>query len=326
MKRIKMLTTGGTIAMQSNPETGVVEPIEGHHMTSWLDHSSSIDMEDVFNKPSPHLTFADLHLLLAKVKANLDDPLIDGIVITHGTDTLEETAYYLDLHLPVGKPVVLTGAMRSSNEIGSDGPTNLVNAIRTAASPGAAGKGVLVVFQDEVHAARYVTKTHTSSLSSFKSPDFGPIGYVEKQQAVFHYKPRPQENYPAPAEMKSVYIVKTAIDMDSAMIDFLITRGICGLVIEAFGQGNVPPTLMPGIKRAIGANIPVVLVSRCGSGRVQDTYGYEGGGHSLKELGVIFCYHLNGPKARIKLASLLAVTTDRAVILHAFEAEASMHE
>ncbi|MBB3113872.1 L-asparaginase [Paenibacillus phyllosphaerae] len=319
MKRIHIFTTGGTIAMQSNPETGVVEPIEGHYMTSWLDHSSHIVMEDVFNKPSPHLTFEDLHVLYHKVKAAIDSPDIDGIVITHGTDTLEETAYYLDLHLPAGKPVVVTGAMRSSNEIGSDGPTNLVNAIRTAASDEASDKGVLVVFQDQVHAARYVTKTHTSSLSSFKSTEFGPIGFVEKAKAVFHYSPRNQECYPVPSRMSTVHLLKTALDMNSDMIEYFIDRGAAGLVIEAFGLGNVPPAMMDGIKLAIAKQIPVVLVSRCGSGSVQDTYGYAGGGHTLKEAGVIFSNHLNGPKARIKLASLLAGSLDVEAIRQAFE-------
>ncbi|WP_018130755.1 asparaginase [Effusibacillus pohliae] len=322
MKKVYVLTTGGTIAMSEDEATGTVRPVDGQALARFLPgvaKYADVVMEEVFNLPSPHLTFFHLQQLLNRVQERLAEPEVAGVVVTHGTDTLEETAFYLDLQLPPGKPVVVTGAMRSSNEIGADGPLNLLNSVRTAASEVAVGKGVLVVLNDEIHGARFVTKTHTSNVATFQSPEVGPIGSLDKRSIHFRQMPLQHESYPAKPLQRSVGLLKMALAIDSRLIDHMLADGIDGLVIEALGQGNVPPAVVPGIRRAIEKGVPVVLVSRCFNGRVQDVYGYEGGGKHLRELGAIFSNGLNGQKARIKLMVLLANDLDMESIRSAFE-------
>jgi L-asparaginase len=322
MKKVVILTTGGTIAMHEDFETGAVLPVTDKTLKSFLPavrQFADVTMEEVFNIPSPHMTFAHLLQLLSKVQTHLADPQTDGIVITHGTDTLEETAFFLDLQLPPGKPVIVTGAMRSSNEIGADGPLNLLNSVRAAASEKAFGKGVLVVFNEEIHGARFVTKTHTSNVATFQSPQVGPIGTLDKRSIQFRHMPMNHEYFPVNRLDHSVGLLKMAMDMDSRLIEHLLDDGVSGLVIEALGQGNVPPQAVPGIRQAIRNGVQVVLVSRCFNGIVQDVYGYEGGGRHLRELGVVFSNGLNGQKARIKLMVLLSSGLNREEIRQSFE-------
>ncbi|THF74851.1 asparaginase [Cohnella fermenti] len=321
MSTIKLLTTGGTIAMSHDANTGKVDRPTNEVLTGWLKGTIEVVSEDVCNKSSPQMTLVELGALLRAVKSSLADPKIDGVVVTHGTDTLEETAYFLDLQLPPGKPVVVTGAMKASNEAGTDGPANLMNAVRAAACADSRSRGVLVVMQDEIHAARYVTKMHTSSLHAFRSPESGPLGWVRGEKAEYRFSLEPAACYPDAdvSSLSSVFLIKAVLDMGAEWLDFALERGARGIVLEAFGQGNVPPALLPGIRRAIAAGVPVVLVSRCAGGEPQGTYGYEGGGAMLRELGVVFARELSGPKARLKLAALLSLHADAAKVRAAFE-------
>ncbi len=314
MKTILIMMTGGTIAMFEDPLTQSVRPAESAtDLTKAipnLNAQANVLVESFSNLPSPHLTLDHLVELGRQVKQKLQDENIDGIVLTHGTDTLEETAYYLDLILPPGKPVIVTGAMRSSNELGADGPLNLLNAVRTAASADAVGQGVLVVFNDEIHAARFVTKTHTSNVATFQSPAVGPIGFLDKRSVQIRHVPKPHAHIPVDRLVTEVGLLKMAVGMDDSLLKYLLDGGIRGVVIEALGLGNVPPTVVPGIRMAIEQGVPIVLVSRCYNGIVQDVYGYEGGGKQLRDLGVLFSNGLNGQKARIKLMTALAETGD----------------
>ncbi|MBB6633531.1 asparaginase [Cohnella thailandensis] len=321
MSKIKLLTTGGTIAMSHDASTGKVDRPTNDVLSGWLNGEIEVVSEDVCNKSSPQMTLTELNALLRAVRDSLANPEIDGVVVTHGTDTLEETAYFLDLQLPWGKPVIVTGAMKASNDAGTDGPVNLMSAVYAAASGNARSRGVLVVMQDQIHAARYVTKTHTSSLLAFQSPESGPIGWVRNGKAEFRYSMEPAASYEDAAVLSlgSVFLVKAVLDMGADWLEFALSKGAEGIVLEAFGQGNVPPSLLPGIERAIAAGIPVVLVSRCIGGEPQGTYAYEGGGAMLTELGVVFARGLNGPKARLKLAVLLASKKNAAEIKAAFE-------
>ena len=325
MKHILVMTTGGTIAMIEDPTTLAVRPVENAadltQAIPKLADYAKVTVEPFLNIPSPHITIQTLATIGQAVQERLSRDDIDGVVITHGTDTLEETAYYLDLILPPGKPVIVTGAMRSSNELGADGPLNLLNSVRTAASQDAVGQGALVVFNDEIHAARFVTKTHTSNVATFQSPAVGPIGFLDKRSVQIRHVPKPHAHIPVDGLVPEVGLLKMAVGMDDALIRFLLDQGVRGLVIEAFGQGNVPPAVVPGIKAAIDRHVPVVLVSRCYNGIVQDVYGYEGGGKHLKDLGVLFSNGLNGQKARIKLMVALQETTDPAQINKYFDQE-----
>jgi L-asparaginase len=229
-------------------------------------------------------------------------------VITHGTDTLEETAYFLDLYLSSSKPVVFTGSMRSYSELGFDGLSNLVSSILVAAHNDSRDKGVLVCLNDEINTASEVTKSHTLSLDTFKSLEFGPIGIVEQENVIYTRKAPDFRKIINPnSVVQDVEIVKASAGTSSQILNFLIDSGSKGIVLEALGRGNVPPMMVPGIKRAIENNIPVVLTSRCPKGRVLDNYGYEGGGHHLRQLGVIFTSNLNAQKARIRLMLTLGI-------------------
>ncbi|KRN27426.1 L-asparaginase [Lactobacillus selangorensis] len=302
MKHILALHTGGTISMTQN-EAGNIEP-SAHNPLLQTDQpfndEISVTAEDFSNLPSPHMTpkvMLKLHDRILKAEAEG----IDGVVVTHGTDTLEETAYFLDLTLPNTIPVVLTGAMRSANEIGSDGLYNFQSAIRAAASDEAYGMGVLVVMNDEVHTARYVTKTQTTNVATFRTPTFGPIGLISKGKVRFFQKLLHQEVCPIDHVVDHVFLLKAYAGMDGEQFELLDRPDTNGLVIEALGAGNLPPATLPAIQKMLDRHIPIVLVSRCPNGIAQDIYDYEGGGVELKKMGITFCQGLNGQKARIKL-------------------------
>ena len=232
----------------------------------------------------------------------------DGVVITHGTDTLEETAYFLELSTNFTIPIVFTGAMRSSNEIGSDGVYNLMAAVRVAAADDANGKGVLVVLNDEIHTATNVTKTHSSSVSTFQSPQYGPIGIVTKSDIHFHHAPLSRTYLPVESINKKVAMFKIYAGMESDLLVSISSLGYDGVVLEGLGQGNVPPDLSLESDSLLSEGLPVILVSRCFNGIAQDIYAYEGGGKMLKDMGVRFEHGLSGQKARLKL--LLELCTE----------------
>ncbi|WP_246942247.1 asparaginase [Bacillus pinisoli] len=321
MKNILLLHTGGTIAMKEDKESGAVGQVGNHPLNealSSLSEYGNIMTEDVFNLPSPHITSKEMLILKNRIEKAANNDNIEGVVITHGTDTLEETAYFLDLTIQSTIPVVLTGAMRSSNEVGSDGPYNLLSSIKVAASDDAVGKGVLVVLNDEIHTAKNVTKTHTSNVATFQSPQYGPVGIVTKRGVSFHHAPIHRENFVITNVSKKVMLLKAYAGMDSTLLTTLLDMDIDGVVIEALGQGNLPPAMINGITALLKQNIPVVLVSRCFNGIVQDIYGYEGGGRQLKDLGCIFSNGLSGQKARIKLMIALEQTVDFKELQEAF--------
>ncbi|WP_225048138.1 asparaginase [Lacticaseibacillus kribbianus] len=300
MKHILALHTGGTIAMTAD-SAGNVAP--GAH-NALLAQDAVLDgievtSEEIFNLPSPHVT-PERMLELSRRIRTAEAAGIDGVVVTHGTDTLEETAYFLDLTLDATVPVVVTGAMRSANEVGSDGRYNYLSAIRTAASAGARHKGCLVVMNDEIHTARFVTKTHTTNVATFRTPTFGPIGLVTKTGAVFFQELINQAACPIDHVVDRVFLLKAYAGMDATLLDAL-PQDTAGLVIEALGAGNLPPATLPGLARLLDRGVPVVLVSRCFNGVAEAVYDYEGGGVNLAKAGVIFCQGLNGQKARIKL-------------------------
>ncbi|UCZ54747.1 asparaginase [Bacillus shivajii] len=312
MKNILVIHTGGTIAMSEDRNTGAVKPnLENPlHETIMNIEGVQVDVEDFLNVPSPHITPSHMITLSKRINYCLNDEDYDGVVVTHGTDTLEETAYFLDLTVRSNKPIVVTGAMRSSNELGSDGPHNLISSIHTAMSDSALDKGVLVVLNDEIHTAKNVTKTHTSNIATFQSPQYGPIGIVTKRGVLFHHSPSHRDQYNIEEVDHQVLLIKVVAGMENSIFEALCSIKVDGIVIEALGQGNLPPETIEPLVKLIDKGIPVVLVSRCFNGIVQDIYGYDGGGKQLKDLGVIFTNGLNGQKARIKLMVALEQTHD----------------
>lgn len=301
MKKILALHTGGTISMSANDLGEVSTNKENPLLDSrFIDDNIELTNESVLNKPSEHITPADM-LKIQKRVQKAESEGYDGIVITHGTDTLEETAYFLDLTLPNHLPIVLTGAMRSSNEIGSDGVYNFQSAILTAAADESTDKGVLVVMNDEIHTARYVTKTHTTNVDTFRTPTFGPIGLVGKCGIHYFQELIQQTVVPIDHLVSNVYLLKAYAGMPASLIECLDQESTKGLVIEGLGAGNMPLETVAAIKKLLDDQIPVVMVSRCYNGVAEPIYDYPGGGIDLERMGVTFCQGLNGPKARIKL-------------------------
>ncbi|AST92275.1 L-asparaginase [Sutcliffiella cohnii] len=318
-KKILLIHTGGTISMQEDEITGTVTPTSTKPLLAFpviQDENITIKESELFHLPSPHITPSHMLQLSKYIDEQVQEEQIDGVVITHGTDTLEETAFFLDLTVKSDIPIVLTGAMRSSNEIGSDGPYNLLSSIRVASSAEAKGMGVLVVLNDEIHTAKNATKTHTSNIATFQSPQYGPVGIVTKRGIAFHHRPIRSDKYEIDSVNKNVTLLKAYSGMDSSV--FNAFKNVDGLVIEALGQGNMPPATLEGIKELLKEKIPIVLVSRCFNGIVQDTYGYDGGGKQLKELGVIFSNGLNGQKARLKLLVALQTTNEPVYLQESF--------
>ncbi|MCI7031643.1 asparaginase [Clostridium sp.] len=311
MKKIAIIFNGGTISMKIDEKIKAAVPSlsaeEIMSMIPGVEEYAEIEAYTFSSMPSPHMTLETM-LKLSKFTTELvEREDIDGVVITHGTDTLEETAYLLDLTVKTKKPVVVTGAMRSGSELGYDGPFNLATSICTAISDEAVGRGVLVCFNGELNSASEVTKANSMALNAFRTPNFGPIGIVDNDNVIFYRDANHLEKYDVSEIKKQVALIKCVVDMDSSYIDYLIEKGCGGIVIEALGRGNVPPKMVDGIKKATELNIPVVVVSRCFEGRVFESYGYEGGGKQLKDLGVIFGDTLPGQKARIKL--ILAINS-----------------
>jgi L-asparaginase len=265
-----------------------------------------INAEEIYpiKKPSPHITVEDMNELRKIILDKEKD--YDGFVITHGTDTLEETAYFLDITLHVRPPVVITGAMRSSNEIGSDGMYNYLSSMRVAADTESENRGVLVVFNDEIHTSHSVTKTHTSNIATFQSPNHGPVGFLTKERVYYHHPVNPQLKFDEVDTDMKVGLIKSHVGLDETFFNALVKADYDGLIIEAMGQGNMPPSAVPALERLLEAGIVTVIVSRSFNGIVGGYYDYRGGGYELKSKGIIFSNGLNGQKARLKL--LLALS------------------
>lgn len=299
-KKILVLHTGGTISMQADA-TGAVVTSQDNPMNHVSNPLEGIEVHtlDFFNLPSPHIKPNHMLALYHKIKEEADN--YDGVVITHGTDTLEETAYFLDTMKIPPIPIVLTGAMRSSNELGSDGVYNYLSALRVASDDKAADKGVLVVMNDEIHAAKYVTKTHTTNVSTFQTPTHGPLGLIMKQEILYFKTAEPRVRFNLEHIQGLVPIISAYAGMTDELIDMLDLEQLDGLVIQAFGAGNVPKETAQKLENLLQKGIPVALVSRCFNGIAEPVYAYQGGGVQLQNSGVLFVKELNAQKARLKL-------------------------
>lgn len=294
----------------------------GDELIKMIPQSEELAKISVFefgNYPGPHMT-PELMLKLSKnVKELIKKPEVDGIIVTHGTDTLEETAYFLDLTVKTNKPIVVIGAMKTSSEPDWDGPRNLLDAIHIINNPNSENIGVLVCLNGEINAASEVTKTHTEDIETFHSLDFGALGFVERGTVIFNRLPRKLETFETDTINSNVDLIKVYAGMNDKFFKYSAESGVDGVVVEAMGVGNVPPTTFSGIKYIVEKGIPVVLVSRCPAGETLDIYGYPGAGKWLKELGVIFSDYLNGQKARVKMMICLGLTKEISNLRKMFE-------
>jgi L-asparaginase len=229
-------------------------------------------------------------------------------VVTHGTDTMEETCYLADLLLDSDKPAVFTGAQRAHDDPQSDGPLNLLNALRVAASPLTRGLGAMICFNATIHAARDVTKVHASAVETFQSYERGALGEVDGDKVIIHRRPVLRRSFTVERLEESVELFRLVLGIDLRGVEAAIERSVAGLVIEGFGRGNGPSRLTELVRQATRKNIPVLITSRCPAGRVQPVYGGGGGGRDLADAGGIFAGDLKGPKARLLLMVLLSGT------------------
>ena len=305
MSNVHVIGTGGTIASRADVGGSVVADSAGDVLdATGLD--TNVTTDDVLHINSFHLTFADLLKIRAAVAEALDDPQIDGIVLTHGTDTMEETAFFLSLFHDSEKPVVLTGAQRAADLPNTDGPENLRQAVLAAGSATLRGAGVVVGFDAQFHAARRTRKQHTLATSAFSGGTLiaefyhheltrlaAPVSYPVLQEPTERFG---QINIP---------VIDAAPGTDAALFYAALEHGVDGLVLQGVGAGNAPPAFTDAVKTAVAAGIPVVLSTRVPAGPVAPIYG-NGGAVTLLDAGAMSAHQLNTYQARILLAVLVS--------------------
>ncbi|RPF55751.1 asparaginase [Aquisalibacillus elongatus] len=310
MKKVILITTGGTIASKPNENSGKLTSgaMTGEELASLCDlpNEIQIEIDSAFQKPSAHLTSEDWLLLKEKVDYYFEDPNIDGAVITHGTDTLEETAYFLDLTINDHRPVVVTGSQRSISDLGSDVYINLRHAIYSACSEDLQHCGTVVVFNERIFAAKHVKKEHASNIQGFNAFGFGYLGIIDNDEVKVFQKPIKRETYQLQHPLPRVDIVKCYTDADGTVINALRESGTKGIIIEGVGRGQVPPLMMPAIKQSLNENVVIVISTASEEGAVYPTYDYEGSAYDLINQGVILGSDLDSKKAKVKLAVQLA--------------------
>lgn len=281
--------------------------------------AAEIVVHDFGKYPGPHMT-PELMLKLSKcIKVELQKENYAGVIVTHGTDTLEETAYLLDLTIKTSIPVVLIGSMKNSSAADWDGPRNLMDAVSICLNKNCRDLGVLVCLNGEINAASEVTKIFTDEVDTFSSLDFGALGFVQNGRVILNRLPRKLEHIETSEINTNVDLLTVYAGMDEKFFRLSADSGAEGLVVEALGVGNVPPAAFEGIKYVVEKKIPVILVSRCPAGETLDIYSYPGAGKWLHKIGVIFSDYLNGQKARIKLMLALGKTTDYGELKKLFE-------
>lgn len=232
---------------------------------------------------------------------------------------MEETAYFLDLTIKTEVPIVVIGAMKNSSEPDWDGPRNLIDALTICLNDNSKNLGVLVCLNGEINAASEVTKIYSDSVESFKSLDFGNLGFVQNGRVIFNRLPRRLETIETQKINSNVDLLTVYAGMDEKFFKFSADSKVDGIVVEALGVGNVPPPAFEGIKYAVEKKIPIVLTSRCPAGETDYIYSYPGAGKHLHDLGVIFSDYLNGQKARIKMMIVLGLTNKYDEIKKFFE-------
>ena len=269
--------------------------------TRGIEAVTGVETEDWGAFPGPHMTVERMWALRNRIAEHLLRPEVTGVVVAHGTDTLEESAYLVARSLPSDKPVVFTGAMRTVSDLGWDGPANLLEAVRVAASSEVRGYGAMVVISGQIFAGLDATKTNTHLLDAFESPGLGPLGVLDEGELIMHRELPPSPPIIQPSSLATpVDIIFVAAGADERLLD--ASRTVArAVVIAAMGRGNVPPAVVPAIQRWIAEDKPVVLTSRTQGGRVGHTYGYAGGGRRLEEMGVIFGGSRRAQQARIDL-------------------------
>ena len=310
LPRVTVFSMGGTISSVDSGGRGVEPTLTGEALVSDVPEIAGVAEVSAVSfrqAASSELRVRDLVELAAEVTGRIDGGAA-GAVVTQGTDTIEETSFVLDLLVDREAPVVVTGAMRNPTLPGADGPANLLAAIQVAASSVARGLGTVVVLNDEIHAARFVRKTHTSNPATFRSDPVGPVGWISESVPRIVLRPAGRQHKltrPEDAHESPVALYHVALGDDGRLLPEIAERGYAGLVVEAMGGGHVPSVMVEKLED-LASKVPVVLASRTGGGEVlRSTYGFIGSETDLLERGLIYAGPLDGRKARLLLSLLL---------------------
>jgi L-asparaginase len=306
MARVAVFFTGGTISMAFDPVAGGNVPaLDGAAIlarTPGLETIAEVVPIDLGRTPASHFSFADLMTMWRDIRAAAERPDIDGVVVVQGTDTIEETSFAWDLHHDRPAPIVVTGAMRAPHESPFDGPANLRDAVAVASAEAATDLGVVVVLGGTIEAADDVTKTHTSALDTFQSPNAGSLGRVVDGTVQLARSRGPRRHVPGDGVRPRVHLITAGIGTDGALLDAAVAAGADGVVVAATGAGNTHAGLLAAAERAMAAGVPVVLASRCPAGAVSTGYAFPGGGATWVRAGAIPAGRLCAIKARVALA------------------------
>ena len=315
---VLVIGTGGTIGSSGAYWTGnpTRVPIAQLVKVPGIDSVATMESEQLWNVASGSIgpsRWLELSRHIAdRFRAQPD---LAGVIVTHGTDTMEETAYFLDLTLPGDKPVIVTGAMRPSDMAGADGPANLTSSARVATDPRARGRGAMVVMDDRVFAARDVTKTNSTRVETFQAPERGPIAIVEPEGVIYHRtspgRAAPTFDISGVRALPRVDIVYSYAGADSVPIDALVAAGAKGLVVSGVGRGNIAPGQGAALRRARDKGVVVVVTTRTGSGGVP----------VKRADGMIGSGDLNAQKARVLLTLALSRTSDPAEVARIFASQ-----
>jgi L-asparaginase len=300
---VVVVSTGGTIAMRPDPATGKLVPaVSGDELVEMLawPEAPPLELDDFASVPSFDMHGALALSLARRVNEHAARPDVAGVVVTHGTDTMEESVYLIDRLLTSEKPVVLTGAQRGADERDSDGPRNLRDAISIAASRETVGLGAAIAFAGEIHAAREARKVHTSALRAFDSPGYGPVGHVDAGTVAIRRRPGRRSPLPVPERLAPVDLIRLYAGSDARFLRASLDSGARAIVVEGTGRGNANEQVLEGVREAAAAGVPLVVCSRCLAGRVEPVYG-RGGGRDLADAGALFAGDLAGSKARVLL-------------------------
>lgn len=310
MKNVTLIATGGTIASAPDKSAGAVNAgLNGESLLQSLHEplddiavsvvnfdaagSYALDLETIFN-------------LCRRIDDVLSDENVDGVVVTHGTDTMEESAFLAWLLVKSDKPVVFTGAQRHAGFPDTDGPRNIHDAICAAASPDLTGVGAVILFEGDIHGARYVTKAHTSRVDAFRSVGHGKLGEVDHGQVHIYTRPARARPVRTPVRLDpNVELVALGLGSTPMLMKLAADHGASGIVLSAFGRGNAPKGFAQATADLTGKGVPVIVASRCYEGRTRPVYGKDSGGVTLMESGALFAGDISAVKARLLLSALL---------------------
>ena len=314
MPRVALIFTGGTISMVANAEAGGKVPtLDGASILArapGIEAIAELEIVDLGRTPASHFSFQQLFEVGREIRRCQADPSIDGVVVVQGTDVIEETAFFWDLLLDDESPVVVTGAMRAASDPNDDGPGNLRDAVRCAASPALRGQGVVVVLDHAINQADDVTKTHASALDTFQCLNVGPLGRVEGDRVVVTRPRAARRHVHTDRAAEGVQVVIAHVAMDGSQLAAAAEHGAPGIVVEATGAGNTSPALLEAAATAMERGSTVVLTTRAPSGAAGAGYAFPGGGATWVRAGALLAGHLGGPKARIALALGLGAGLD----------------